>query len=67
MHMGGRSWGRALAFLGLLVGVGVIAAFAYHAGTLNAASVGAMHAGGGPNGMACSSLGPGVDRAAAGA
>jgi len=57
MHMSGHWWGRALAVLGLLVGAGVIAAFAYHAGTLDsgamaaqAAQAAAMHAGG-PDGL----------------
>ena len=51
MHMGGHWWGRALAVLGLLVGVAAIAAFAFHAGTLQSGGFGAMHAGGGPEGM----------------
>ena len=50
--MRGHWWGRALAFLGLLAGAGLIAAIAYNAGTMHAVELppGGMGPGG-PAGM----------------
>ena len=48
LSMGGHWWGRALAFVGLLVVVGLVAGLAYNAGTMHAvdgAAMAARHAG----------------------